>query len=811
MNRHFRIPLGSNESHTRKGIRDVFRRISLLGWILILISLYGLVDPLVNTQFTSGWLFQVNLAAAILSLGLIVLMVIFLLRDNSPEAGVSALAALIIRAIATAIVYENLGLVMQLLIIALGAVIAMEWIPHKWMGISMVSIVVFSFGALITDVVTLPWTTETVISQRQSYLIIGSIIVLFLVYVATNFSKYPLRIKLVMGILGINLITIVGVAAVTGTVTYQSVYRDANQSLLASAQNSADSLDDFITINLNNVLSNAAAPILADYLDLREGQRNNDELERRVMSLLNNFSNVDPFFVESYALLDKNGLNLIDTFTPGIGIDESDRDYFNNPLFSGFAYMSPVHVNQSNISSSLYFSAPVRNQDSAIVGILRVRYKADALQKILRDDIGRAGPQSFPVLLDEYNIVVLHSTEPELNQSLVMPLDDATTVRLQETERLPLDLNILQNSSLKQALDQSNETPFFSTETVSENPESGLAAAASLLYQPWKVLFIQPEDTFIQPIESQTNSVILISEAIAFLVMLVSGWGAQYFTRPILNLTTVAQELSQGNLHVQAQVELQDETGLLAETFNSMAAELRKTVTGLELRIAERTKAIETSLQISRQLGTITDLDVLVNSIVELLQSSFGYYHVQIYLYNPNNDVLVVAGGTGEPGRMMVERHHQVPLGRGLVGRAAMTGTVLLVTDTRRDPNWLPNPLLPDTQSEIVVPLLIGNEIIGALDIQQNRIHGLGEEDANVLRLVASQTAVAIRNSQIFRQIRERSEQEALVSSIAEKIRLANSLEEAIQVTKDELEKALHCKQVIIRLGSQLTSELNTR
>ncbi len=211
----------------------------------------------------------------------------------------------------------------------------------------------------------------------------------------------------------------------------------------------------------------------------------------------------------------------------------------------------------------------------------------------------------------------------------------------------------------------------------------------------------------------------------------------------------------------------------------------------LEQQVADRTRALETSTEVSRQLSTILDQNQLVREVVEQLRTAFGYYHVHIYLFDDGKRNLVMAGGTGDAGRTLLVRGHKLEKGQGLVGRAAEHNQVMLIPDVSQAEGWLPNPLLPETKAEVAVPIAVGQDVLGVLDVQHNVINGLSKGDADLIQTIANQVAIAVQNAQAYTRSQRQAVREAQITAISQRIQSAMTIEDVLKIAVSELGNTL--------------------
>jgi putative methionine-R-sulfoxide reductase with GAF domain len=314
----------------------------------------------------------------------------------------------------------------------------------------------------------------------------------------------------------------------------------------------------------------------------------------------------------------------------------------------------------------------------------------------------------------------------------------------------------------------------------------------------WVMGLIIPFEKITAPatsaaIRQATLSIVFIILALVFL-----WFFAGQIVRPMQVLTKAAQSLSQGNWNTTADVHSNDEAEVLADAFNSMTSQLQNLFGTLEQRVSARTKDLANVAEISAATGTILEAQKLLQAVVDISKERFDLYHAHIYLLDDSGENLILTAGAGEPGRVMVAEKRSIPLDReqSLVARAARERKGVTVNDVTQAPDFLPNPLLPDTRSELAVPMIVGGKVIGVFDIQSEQVGRFTDSDINIQNTLAAQMATSIQNVRSFEQSRKQAELETMVNTIGQRIQRTTSIEETLQTAIRELGTAVGASRV---------------
>jgi GAF domain-containing protein len=265
--------------------------------------------------------------------------------------------------------------------------------------------------------------------------------------------------------------------------------------------------------------------------------------------------------------------------------------------------------------------------------------------------------------------------------------------------------------------------------------------------------------------------------------------------------------MAQGDLTQRAALRSRDELGILSNTFDDMASQLQTLIGTLEQSIAARTRDLATVASISAQTSIIRDPEQILATAVRLTQRGFNLYHTHVFSYHEENHELEIIACGYKEGDEHEGTHGltTIPVAQeqSLVARAARTRKTVIVNNVRSDPGWLPNPILPDTRAEMAVPLIVGDELLGVLDVQADHEDAFTESDANIQMTLASQIATSYQSALAYEKAKSQAELESLVNAIGQKIQRTTSMEDTLQTAIRELGLALGASIAKIQLSAR--------
>jgi len=435
----------------------------------------------------------------------------------------------------------------------------------------------------------------------------------------------------------------------------------------------------------------------------------------------------------------------------GMDVSRSDnsepKDYHDRAWFlaakAGTPIAYEVLISRTINKPALSIATPIYDQSGKVVGVASI---ISELSEISKEVLTAEQGHSISYIVDETNHVVAH------------PDPTYTEKELRDLSSYPPIV----------ALNKGN------TGKITFTDENGVVwvAYADRLENGWGVVTQQPESELLAPVRQfQTTTSILI--LIGSVVMFALVWFAvRRNLQPIRALTTTVSAIAAGDLNRIAEVKNQDEIGVLASEFNEMTAKLRESFATLEQRVKQRTSELEnrsmeleqltkqsekrandlqTIEEIAHYISTEKEMENLLPLITQTVSQRFGYYHIGIFLLDEQRKFAVLRAANSPGGQVMLKRQHKLEVGQvGIVGNVTSTGNPRIALDTGADAVFFNNPNLPDTHSEMALPLTARGTIIGALDVQSTVRNAFTNQDVSILSLLADQIATAIDNVRLL-------------------------------------------------------------
>jgi len=434
---------------------------------------------------------------------------------------------------------------------------------------------------------------------------------------------------------------------------------------------------------------------------------------------------------EQYAevmILNNQGDVVISTTPENEGANLEDQLFFRQGtlrFYTGFSDEA-AFGDQNLIVATPIFEANGR----VIRGVLALRSNANSIKGIMENTVGFESAETY--LVDK-NYKPVTTTR--------------TAVDTVSTE-----------ASLKAILTNTN-----GGQSIYENYEGQTVLGYYSWLNPMQVAIIA--EVPLSFVIANSTRALLGSAILSLFVIAIAiaavAFSARSIAHPITVLAQTTESFAAGKLSARAQVDRSDEIGALAHSYNQMASQLQEIIGRLEQRVNERTRDLEkqtvrlrVAAEIARDVASAKDLGDLLERSALLIQNRFDIYHTGIFLLDQDREYAVLAAASSATGKHMIEENYRIRLGEaGIVAHVAATGEPRIARSGGADAMHFDDPYLPNTRSQMALPLTAERHVIGVLDLQSDEPQAFSEDDIAIMQIMADQLATAIERARLLEEV----------------------------------------------------------
>lgn len=463
---------------------------------------------------------------------------------------------------------------------------------------------------------------------------------------------------------------------------------------------------------------------------------------------------------------------------------------------------SPVYQDATGLGLVTTIAVPVYDKSSQLIGVVGLDLTLDEISKNI-------GTTRF--LKSGYSFLV-----DKDGKAIILPQQGYQDFlgRTQKDQEFAPDLKSIANTSFSQIVDKMTrgESGFAIASTQPTSDQSPATRELFVAYSPlestgWSLGSVVAAEDVLQSVAALQQDLRLATQtvlvqrvlplgiAISIVLILLAFFLTYRLVDPIQRLAEAAEQIGSRGLRepgihaaeipIQANILARnDEIGFLANTLTNLSAQVNESLETLEGRVAERTQQLEkrtlqiqTASEIASEITSAKDLDTLLQNAIDLISDRFGYYNVGIFLIDEIGENAQLKAASGDLGKLLLEKNIKLRVGQqGIIGYVTRFGQTRMVGDVRLDEMYQAEPILADTRSELVIPLMSGGQahstasraqagtaaqhmfaaaqaVIGALDVQSTQVNAFSEDDVTVLQILSDQLAVAIQNIRLVTQL----------------------------------------------------------
>lgn len=674
---------------------------------------------------------------------------------------------LLVLSIGIAIVVGNLGLASLGAILAIISVLVTVNIAWQTMStnharIASVISVVLGIATFLFDAL-LPENNRIIATAliQQTFIVAGGIVILILsinLLQYFSFSSIRTRIILAFAIVAFIPIMVLFIPLLLEMEHNRQVQTQAEVKNVATE--AANHMETKLGHLITNLETNTRLPGVRNFQPTQNYQI-------LLTDTLRALSKNDAYAL-AYGVINYDGLTIADIRAYRVGLSEKENTWFQQALAKRSTYISDVVYDTYFLRPVFYVSTPIFNDAEEVVAVLRVEYDVafifDTLSEYSRSIEGNI---AF-MLIDSNNIILTNTQRPDLSFKTVTLLDDVQLKTVQDAGLLPPGTateNFSGMSGLAAQMEANADS--FRAKIFPGDEQMSFVGIHPLQNKPWRVVFYQAEQNNLSSFASENAPGVLIFIFVAIAVAFAANQTASAISQPLNNLTTIAKEIGTGNLSLDIRTSRKDEIGGLANIFDDTLSQLRNIMETMETRVSQRTKELleanekitkradelKTIADLSQLVTSLPSLDILLPQVTEKIGKSFGCYHVGIFMMDPGGEYAILAATNSAGGRKMLERGYKVRSGQiGVIGYTISTGQPRIALDVGEDATFFNNPDLPLTRSELTLPMMNGNRIMGVMDLQSDQPAAFAKEDVEILMLLSEQLSIGIQNARAFEE-----------------------------------------------------------
>ena len=460
-------------------------------------------------------------------------------------------------------------------------------------------------------------------------LVVGGILLLVIgIFIA---RQYTLRAKLVTAFLLIVLASLTVLAVLDGYIMSKNLSEGANKALSSAARNYATRIDQFNRQNALFLKTETNLQAINLFITRKAAPPFN---RQALLEILRALKSRQDDVITSYAILNTEGINILDTVSENIGVDESKQKYFNKLAADSQleTYRSPIIFDEPQ--PVIVFSSAINDLSGKLIGVLRAKYDASILTSLFNRTKGMVGQGSFAILLDENNLRLVHGRRNNLKYTLAAVDSKKALWKLIGDKRVPKNASMayVEKPGWKKKIQSASvSSPITETQFYGLGVTVFSSAVVKLDTAPWTIIVSLPQRVFLEPVVAQTQNALILVIIIVFIVVLIVMVATQLLLGPIKRLTLVVKKIGEGDLKAKANIEANDEIGSLANAFNEMTDGINDLIVDLEDEVgnhkltAENLNKLSQAIEQSPVSVMITDLDGRIEYVNPQLCEITGY------------------------------------------------------------------------------------------------------------------------------------------------------------------------------------------